>query len=136
MQGNGLVKLEEPALNVGFNNGTQYQPGEKVRMNGVLYNILSSVPETKHYRCPRDFLKMVVPKDTPLAVRLSHLEQELLVCPHCGHKLGEWYIKMLKDDFQKRRSETFSMADVRRYREQQSIPEQVANGTDGDTEPC
>jgi hypothetical protein len=57
---------------------------------------------TSHYRCPFDFSKMEIPKNTNWSTFKNQLEEELLVCPRCGHKLGEWYIKWLKDQQKER----------------------------------
>jgi DNA-directed RNA polymerase subunit RPC12/RpoP len=71
---------------------------------------------TKHYRCPNDFSKMEIPneKDIPWEVRRRTMDETLLRCPKCGHKLGDWYIKLLKDQYDKGRLDLRVIDDMER----------------------
>jgi DNA-directed RNA polymerase subunit RPC12/RpoP len=62
---------------------------------------------TIHYRCPRDFSKMVIPKNMNWSTFKNQMEEELLQCPRCGHKLGYWYIQYLKGVIEKQRQQIF-----------------------------
>ena len=62
----------------------------------------------RNYRCPHDFAKLEIPnkKNFNWELYTKYLYEELIVCPKCGHKIGDGYIRYLKEEIAKDKGRT------------------------------